>query len=95
LLLIEKWKKEGVGPSPIDVDMVNEVVRGLCLAIPPRAAADLAPSATTAIDRAIEHLSPEMINEIQTIGTTVRLDRARHRRQHLDQIKTALGIEAG
>jgi hypothetical protein len=95
LLLIEKWKKEGVGPSPIDVDIVNEVVRGLCLAIPPRAAADLALSAATAIDQAIEHLSPEMVKDLETIGTTVRLDRARHRRLHLDQIKTALGIEAG
>jgi hypothetical protein len=36
-----------------------------------------------------------MVNDIETIGTTVRMDRARHRRLHLDQIVTALGIEAG
>ena len=94
LILIEKWKKEGVGPSPMDTDIVNEATRGLCLAIPPRTAADLALSAASAIDQAIEQPSPEMVKEIETIGTTARLDRARHRRLHLDQIKTALGIEA-
>ncbi len=94
LILIEKWKKEGVGPSPMDTDIVNETTRGLCLAIPPRAAADLALSAASAIDQAIEQLSPEMVKEIETVGTTVRLDRARHRRTHLDQIMAALGIEA-
>ncbi len=94
LILIEKWQKEGVGPSPIDVDIVNEVVRGLCLAIPPRAAANMALSAATAIDQAIERLSPEMIKEIETIGTTVHLNRVHHRRAHLDQIRAALGIEA-
>ncbi len=95
LILIEKWKKEGVGPSATDTDIVNEATRGLCLAIPPRAAADLALSAAAAIDQAIEQLSPEMVKEMETIGTTVRLDRARHRRTHLDQITAALGIEAG
>jgi hypothetical protein len=94
LLLIEKWQKEGVGPSPMDTDIVNEATRGLCLAIPPRTAADIALSAASAIDQAIERLSPEMVKEIETIGTTARLNRARHRRTHLDQIKTALGIEA-
>ncbi len=94
LILIEKWKKEGVGPSPMDTDIVNEVVRGLCLAIPPRPAVDLALSAATALDRAIEQLSPEMAREIEAVGTTVRLDRARHRRAHLDEIKAALGLGA-
>ncbi len=95
LILIEKWKQEGVGPSATDIDVVNEATRGLCLAIPPRVAADLALSAAAAIDHAIEQLSPEMIKEMETIATTVRLDRARHRRTHLDQIVAALGIEAG
>jgi hypothetical protein len=94
LILIEKWKKEGVGPSSMDTDIVNEATRGLCLAIPPRAAADLALSAASAIDQAIEQLSPEMIKEIETTATTVRLDRAHHRHTHLEEIKTALGIEA-
>jgi hypothetical protein len=95
LILIEKWKKEGVGPSPMDTDVVNEATRGLCLAIPPRTAANIAFSTALALDQTIDGLSPEMVKEIETIGTTARLDRARHRRLHLDQIKTALGIEAG
>jgi hypothetical protein len=93
LILIEKWKKEGVGPSARDVDVVNEATRRLCLAIPPCAAVDLALSAAMAIDQVIEQLSPEMVKEMETIGTTVRLDRARHRRTHLDQIRAALDIE--
>jgi len=94
LLLIEKWQKEGVGPSSMDTDIVNEATRRLCLAIPPRTAADIALSAAAAIDQAIERLSPEMLKEIETTATTVRLDRAHHRREHIEEIKTALGIEA-
>ena len=94
LLLIEKWKKEGVGPSLTDVDIVNEATRGLCLAIPPRATAEMALSAASAIDQTIEQLTPEMVEAIETVGKTVRLNRARHRQLHLDQIKSALGMEA-
>jgi hypothetical protein len=34
LELIRRWKKVGVGRSPIDIDNVNDAMKPLCLAIP-------------------------------------------------------------
>ena len=92
LVLIKKWEKEGIGPSPMDPDIVNEATRLHCLAIPPRTAAELAISCAQNIDQAIERISPAMAAEMDKIGKTVRLNRADHRRDHLGQIEKALGI---
>ena len=90
LTLIRKWKQEGVGPSPIDVDVVNEATRVLCLAIPPRTAAELVIAQAHSIDREIEGLGQKLVAEIEAGGKTVRLDRAAHRREHIRQIEQAL-----
>jgi len=92
LVLIKKWEKDGIGPSPMDTDVVNEATRLHCLAIPPRAAAELAISCAQNIDQALERISPAIAAEIERIGKTVRLNRANHRRDHLGQIEKALGI---
>jgi len=93
LVLIKKWEREGIGPSPMDTDIVNEATRLLCLAIPPRTAAELAISCAQNIDQAIERISPAMAADIERIGKTVRLNRADHRRDHLGQIEKTLGIK--
>jgi hypothetical protein len=90
--LIDKWKKEGVGDSPMDTDVINEVTRRLFLSIPPEKAAQLVLSAANEIDRVIEALDPEMIEAIRTTGKTVRLNRADHRITHLGEIENALKI---
>ena len=92
LVLLDKWKQSGVGPSPIDTDIVNEAMRVHCLAIAPRAAAQLAVSCAVAIDREIEQLDPDFVAVVLRDGKTVRLNRADHRRDHLRQIEQALGL---
>jgi PAS domain-containing protein len=92
LVLIEKWQKDGIGPSPMDTDVVNEVTRKFFLAISPRKAAETALESAAAIDQIIEQLSPEMTTAIDTIGKTVHLNRADHRRMHLGEIEKTLGI---
>jgi hypothetical protein len=91
LTLLRQWKEGGVAPSPIDTHLINEVTRVLFLAIPPRAAAELALRCAEEIDREIAALDPTLLAEVETKGTTVVLNRARHRRIHLDEIKQALG----
>ncbi len=90
ITLIGKWKKEGVGPSPIDTDIVNEATRRLCLAIQPRKAAELAVALAGEVDKIIADLTPDMVEAIQTKGTTVKLRRADHRRTHIGEIEKAL-----
>jgi hypothetical protein len=91
VLLIEKWQREGIGPSPADTDIVNDAARALCLAIPARAAADLAVKNSAEVNRSIETLSPEMIERIQEIGSAVHLIRYEHKRVHMEEIEQAVG----
>lgn len=88
--LIALWQREGVGPSPLDTDLVNEVTRPLCLAIPPRAAAELALSSAETVNQAIAQLDPALMADIEQRGTTVVLNRALHRRKHLAEIREML-----
>ncbi len=93
ILLIEKWKREGIGPSPADLDIINDAARDLCLAIPPRAAAELAVKKSLEINRLIENLTPEMAEQIQAVGTAVHLTRFEHKRMHLEEIEGLIGKE--
>lgn len=90
LTLLKKWRQEGIGPSPIDTDVVNEATRELCNAISPQVAAQLALAAAAAIDEAIAQLDAPLLAAVETGGTTVHLDRAAHRRLHLGEIEQAL-----
>jgi hypothetical protein len=93
LVLLVRWKKAGgVGPSPIDVDGVNDATKPLCLAIPVRAAAGLALNAAEAVDAELEHLPEDLkpgIDQLVQEGK-FRLDRSIHRNEHLDQIERIL-----
>ena len=93
LVLLDKWEQAGIGPSPVDTDVINEATRSLCLVIPPRAAAELALSSAQQIDEAIERMSADRAAQVESIGQTVRLNRANHRRDHLVQIEQALAFE--
>ena len=90
LTLLKHWQEHGIGPSELDTDIVNEAMRLHCLAIPPRAAAELALSCAAAIDAAIDRLSPEMLADVETNGRTVHLDRGAHRRMHIADIERAV-----
>jgi hypothetical protein len=91
ILLIDKWKREEIGPSPADTDIINDAAMELCLAIPPRKAAELAVQKSLEINGVIEALSPEMAEMIQTTGTAVHLTRFEHKRMHLMEIEQAMG----
>ncbi len=92
LLLLDKWKQDGISPSPIDEDVINEAMRGHCIAIPPRAAAQMAVACAAAIDQAIDQLDPDLLPRVETDGKTVHLSRAAHRGAHLDEIELALEL---
>ena len=89
-LLIKRWKQTGVNPSPVDVDAINDGMKPLLLAIPPRKVAEIAMEAATAIDKEIEGLKPDLIAQIEAKATTFRLNRGLHRKAHMDQIETAI-----
>jgi hypothetical protein len=90
LVLMQKWKKNRVAPSPIDDDVTNDALPPLLDAIPPRMAANLAVSAAEGIDLELESASDHMINDIARLGDRFRLYRSDHRKIHLDQIDSRL-----
>ena len=90
LVLMRKWKESGVAPSPVDDDVTNDTLLPICLAIPPRVAANLAVAAAEAVDRELEQASSELIADIEALGDRFRLWRSIHRCSHLDQIETRL-----
>jgi hypothetical protein len=91
LTLLEKWEKEGVDYSSIDTDLVNEVTRFLCLAVPPRAAVDLFLRTAETLDAKIAGLDRNWFPEIEEKGKNVHLHRAKHREMHMEDIKALLG----
>jgi uncharacterized damage-inducible protein DinB len=90
LTLLEKWKRDGISPSALDVDIVNDALRPFLNAVAPREMKRLAVEAAEAIDAAIDSLEPGLLSRIETEGKPVRLNRAVHREHHVAQIENAL-----
>jgi hypothetical protein len=91
LAVLEGWQRSGmVQPVEADPDSINEAVRHFGLALTPQAVGQLALEAAEAIDGAVEQVGPELAAQIEAIDFMYILWRARHRREHLGQIKQAL-----
>ncbi len=90
LFLLRKWQREGVTPSPMDIDVTNDALLAWWRVIPPRAAANQAVAAAEAVDRELEAASPELIDAIRELGEDYRLFRSIHRKLHLDEIEAVI-----
>ena len=90
LVLMRKWKQNGVELSPIDIDVTNDSLLPLWRAMPPRVAAELAVSSAEAIDRELQAASSDLIDAIEGLGEKFRLYRSMHRKLHLDEIEAFL-----
>jgi DinB family protein len=86
---LDKWAA-GAPPTPYepeDTDAINDSAKPLCLALPPRAAAELALRLAEEADGKIKALSDGMLQKIEaTGGPPFNLSRAIHRKEHLDEI---------
>ena len=74
--------------EPENVDWINDSMRPLIHAIPPRALAELALKIATQTDEIVASLSPDVL---ASIGESSPLNpvRAHHRGEHLDEIEAA------
>lgn len=91
---LDKWARTGE-PSvyePEDTDAANDAAKPLCLALPPRDAAQLALRLAEEADGKVKALSDAMLAKIRAKGDPpFNLSRAIHRKEHLDDIERALG----
>jgi hypothetical protein len=87
---LDTWAR-GAAPTPYEhenVEAVNDAAKPLCLALPPRIAADLALRLADEADGKVKALSDEMLAKIHaTGGPPFNLSRAIHRKEHLDDIE--------
>jgi hypothetical protein len=90
-LLLRRCLQGTIAPSPIDPDAVNDAALPQWRLIPPRAAAEEALAAAEDVDGVVAGLTPGHIAAMQDGNAGIRLDRSRHRQEHLDQIERALG----
>lgn len=94
IYFLNKWGPGGE-PSvyePEDTDAANESAKPLCLALPPRIAAQLALRVAEEADGKVRALSDAMLTRIRAKGNPpFNLSRGSHRKEHLDDIERALG----
>lgn len=90
LHLLECWKTEEIAPSPYDTDAINEAQKPICLALPPRVAADLCLLAAAQVDSALESASDDLFERIQATGVQFNVHRSEHRDYHLHEIEPIL-----
>ena len=88
--ILARWKKDGISPSLIDIDIVNDAARPFFNAVAPDIVKLLAIEAAEAIDTAIDALDPAFLSRIESEGKPFRLNRAGHREHHLQQIEKAM-----
>jgi len=89
LVLVRKWKHQGVTPSNADANTINDALLPFLLALSPRKAANMAVSVAEALDRELAELSPDLIQAIEAVDGKA-LHRAMHRKRHLDDIESFL-----
>ncbi len=82
------WRAAGIDDSPVDSTAVNESVKPLCLALPPRAAVALCLASAAAIDAELETVAPDLMAAIEASPNHYRFNRSLHRNGHLDEIES-------
>jgi hypothetical protein len=94
VVLLDEWERKGPSWRPPleeahDVDWINDAAKVLCLALPPRVAAELALSIAERVDRRVAAVSDAIIEANTRVGA-LNWWRADHRREHLDEIERML-----
>lgn len=89
---LDKWGPDGEPSAyePENTEAANESAKPLCLALPPRDAAQLALRLAEEADGKVKALSDAMLAKIRAVGDpSFNLSRASHRKEHLDDIERA------
>lgn len=90
LVLLHRWKENGVDESPVDPDMINDAIRPLLLALDPHTAVQLCLDSAEAVDAELELITAELMAEIEASPNHFRFNRALHRDDHLQEIERLL-----
>jgi hypothetical protein len=96
IMILKRWKEEGLDASPIDAGAVNDSLRVICHALEPRAAIELCLSSAEAADAELARLTAEEVKRMEehaaATNTQFRMNRSLHRNGHLDDIEALLKL---
>lgn len=87
LVLLRRWKEDGVDESPVDSQAINEALKPLCHAMDPRTAIQLCLSSAQETDAELESMSPALIAQIEASPNHFRFNRSLHRNDHISDIE--------
>lgn len=90
--LVDAWRRAGAAavPAALDasnVDWINDAAKPLCLALPPRRAAEIALDVADRVDALVAALPDDFVARNAAAGHPVNLLRAEHRQDHLDELE--------
>jgi hypothetical protein len=88
-VLIDRWLKDGLSPSEVDLDAINDAMLPQWRLVPSRAAVREVEAAMEEMDRKVEGLPPDLVTEI-VARKLANIDRGDHRRGHRQQIESSL-----
>lgn len=88
-VLIDRWLRDGLTPSEVDLDVINDALLPQWRLVPAREAAQDLLAAMEEMDRKVEALPAELVTEIVT-RKLANLDRGNHRRGHRQEILRSL-----
>ena len=90
---IQQYEHSGVISLGEDYHAVNAGLRAVARLVPDREAIPMALDAADTVDEHVETITPELAATIETDISPRVLERAAHRREHLDQIERVLAEE--
>ena len=93
ILALVEASGRGVAPAPFDeghVDWINDAGKPFLLALPPRKLAELSVAIAEAVDAKVAALSDDFVTRNAKAGKLLNLNRAEHRKEHLDEIERLL-----
>ena len=92
LFWLDRWERgetpQAIGHTP--ADWINDASKPFLLALPPRVAARMAVEIAEQVDRRLAALDDQRIAANHAAGEPLLLTRARHRKEHLDEIERVL-----
>jgi hypothetical protein len=88
LVLLRRWKANGVDDSPVDSNAVNEALKPLCHVLEPRAALHLCLTSAEETDAELSTTSTELFAQIEVSLNHFRMNRALHRNDHIHDIES-------
>jgi hypothetical protein len=94
IMILKRWREEGLDASLIDSGVVNDSLRVICHALEPRQAIELCLSSAEVADAALATLTVEEVKKLEehaaATDTQFRMNRSLHRDGHLNDIEALL-----